>query len=218
MRVLGMCVLVAVAASPAMAVFVENFSYADGALTDVSGGLWLADGTPQTDIAVQNGELRLSSAAGMHVWAWTESLGETGDGLTATIMIKKGDVGDGSNFWYLYFGQNTTGDLGYWYGGNNNAKGRGANGAGAATMLTGGWDRLDAVVDFTGGTTKFYVNGALNFTATHSGKSALNIIEFERYQRALAGDYILFDNLVVPEPASLILLALGGLVLRRRRV
>ncbi len=225
-RAMEIGVVMAMLATPAMAVWVEDFSYPDGSLAgnvNPYGDTWEEWGGV-AGINVSGGSLHLSSGT-EDTWCWNTGPNESGSVVTVTVNVMKGTVGpDGEgNFWYLYLGDQTnTYNIGYWYGGATYAQSRMGNSVVRNDLIGSGWNQLKAEVDFGVHQTRFYFNGVLNHTINHSGSpTAVGLVEINRYPRTppdeIPGCDVYFDDIVIPEPTAAILLTIAGLLFLRPR-
>ena len=86
----------------------------------------------------------------------------------------------------------------------------------------GQWYHFKLVVDTTADTFDLYLDDSLLWTGApfRNGVDAedLDAVKFIGYGCTDSSDYVAVDNIsIVPEPATMALLSLGALVMRRRR-
>ncbi len=225
MRVLGMCVLVAMAASPALGGYLETFSYPDGNLAGNGGWFfWTAD--PGIDaLEVQSGAAHAyaDQASPLRVGDASMDVAAVDNKVSLTMDVKMSGAG-GAGWFHVWdlSGNVLLGGL-YWnyaalYG-RNTEKGY------LVGLPSPGTDGVTVGMDFdfAASTVTFSVNGTAYGSSAFSsavgaGNEGVGEVAFEAQTNGRGSDHEVFDNLsIVPEPASLILLGLGGLLVLRRR-
>jgi hypothetical protein len=219
MRFAGVCVLVAVLAAPVLGAWVDSFSYPDGPLAGNDG--WTGSGT---GIDVVSGEVRV----GLGGTAFLDTVNfaaEAGNNIVCTVWAKPGSGAGESNIWAAAFNDASSRNYARWYGWGNSARPR-IDGYGLVlapvTLNPGVWNNLTVVVNEGAGTSTFYHDGlnlgslAYGISGATGGVSQAQIENMGRTD--VPNDFIMLDNMsVVPEPASLILLGLAGILALRRR-
>jgi hypothetical protein len=90
----------------------------------------------------------------------------------------------------------------------------------SAPLIRGQWIQLRDEIDMTADTQSFYYNNQLvvtkSWTGGLTGSGALNIGAVDLYANSASAVY--YDNMsLTPEPASLVLIGLGLLLVNRRR-
>lgn len=222
--------------SAAHAAFVENFDYPDGQLG--GQGAWVGnpdDATTAGRLDVVSNHLQLThndTVPSANVSATTSfaPVGPDGSGVITVITHAELGSGDGGNIWFFRAKDAGGNVLGAWDGQFTTARPRIANSVLAAQALTGtGYDELRMDLNVVTGAIDYYFNGAsVGSLDSTTVPGAFNIIgsmvsqiEFQRQGRGGTGTFtgsLNFDSVsVVPEPATLGLLALGALCLRGRR-
>ncbi len=89
------------------------------------------------------------------------------------------------------------------------------NSLGRFNVLTDQWARIKAEIDLTDNTVDVYYEGTLIRSGQWSG-GAVELTTLDLY--ANGADTVYYDDVsIVPEPATLLLLSLGGLMIRKRK-
>ena len=219
--VIFMCMASNIEAAP----FFEGFNYPDGQLT--GKGLWTGTSTDAVRVASQ--ELVLSSEyANYNVSVDGLGIAPGGDGIVTISMNVHGTdlAWEGCNRWWtLSVYDETDTRLLKWKGVDNELTSL----PGEPDVLedtwydndlTGGIDIATVEINFLLGEAYFYFNAAeYNHVVSFSTSgSSVDKLAFSWDYDTWSGQRFYIDDLaIVPEPAMLSLLTLGGLALLRRR-
>jgi hypothetical protein len=228
MRLLGMCVLVAMLATPALAVYSETFSYPDGNLAGNGGWIWWNSDPGVNSVEVQSGTCAVYADQSSAVDVSNPDIDEApvANQLSLTMDVRMSDATGGAGWFNVWdrAGSKVLGGL-YWngaafYGRNQDT---GVLLSGMPSPGTAGLT-INMMFDFVGKTVTYSIGattyGSLAFNPAYNAANAgIGEVGFEAQTNVKGpNSYHIFDNLsITPEPATLGLLLLGLPMLRRRR-
>lgn len=230
MRWLGACVVVVALASPAWAIYQSTFDEPLYTMNEYLDGQdnWTAGGSGNSSIWVDlwdgSGTVQINPylTSTQDVFHDLDAENPTQQ-ATVDIDILPG-IGTPGNCWYIWVEDASGNPASYWYGGINTAQARVGS---SVTAITGGITTrttLRAVIDVELGATDYYYDkhdgAGMTYLTSKSGytASSIDVIHIQSYGRGWDDTWAFFDNLNIPEPTTVLLLGLGGLLgLRRRR-
>jgi hypothetical protein len=209
---------------PASAAFFEGFDYANGGLGGNGG--W--NGSTAGALDVVNGELVITSGNAAPLVGSVNNINIEPDANGKIYAgLKIYTEGDGPNNLYsVYFNDPAGLNFARFQGRTSQAFAR-IGGYGTyiwppAQLNYNEWNTLELEIDTVAQRSYFTVNGTLLGSLSYVSDqpaigSTLGSIRIDRMENAELGQTMKIDDVwATPEPASLLLLALGGLLLRRR--
>ena len=110
--------------------------------------------------------------------------------------------------WDFWINDAAGNNLARWYGSGTSVRPRigGTDIVLDTVTLTGGWDKLEVEIDTNRDYSHFYFNGSLLGGLSHSSTGAGNTVGsvwLGRQNTAVPGQYVWFDNIVIPVPRGL---------------
>jgi hypothetical protein len=225
--------VIALLTSPAWGIYQSTFDeplYTMNAFVVGQDGWTSTTGTNKIWVDVwdgaQGGTLQLNPpASGANRVADHTLNADNPTGITTVQVDMYPGIGLGGNTWTWYIQSSTGAVASWWYGGIDVAQ---ARVGGTATAVPGGITgrtTLKSVIDIAAGSTSYYYdkhdgNGE-QLLVTYAGYTATSAdkIQFQSTVRdsTFVDTWNVFDNLNIPEPATLVLLSLGGLLTLRRK-